>query len=119
MSTAILERSAHVDSAAVVWVTRREAIVATLVDGRETVSWIVRRWTEPRATYLHRIVHEIGDRERVLILGAEVTRLELERAYVSINHRPDRLVDVGDARQMSRREVVARLTNLLEQAADS
>jgi len=118
MSTATLERSAHVDSAAVVWVNRREAIVARLVDGREAVSWIVRRWTEPQASYLHRIVHEVGDRERVLMLGSEMALLELERAYVSMSHRPDRLVDVEPDRWTSRPAVLARLTSLLDEATD-
>jgi hypothetical protein len=118
MSTAIVEPSAHVDSAAVVWVSRREAIVARLVDGRETTSWIVRHWTEPQPAYLHRIVHEVGDRERVLILGSEMTRLELERAHVSTYHRPDRLVDVEPDRWTSRPAVLARLTSLLDKATD-
>jgi hypothetical protein len=44
--------------------------------------------------YLHRIIDEVGDAERVSIAGPGDLRLALEREYVAIRRRPDRLHDL-------------------------
>jgi hypothetical protein len=112
MSTATLERPSRIASAAVVWLNARDAVVARSLGARERVIAIERGAAEPKASYLARIVHEIGDRDRVLILGPGIARLELERFYTSINQRPDRLVDVESSGQMWADELLGRLRQL-------
>ena len=62
--------------------------------------------------YLARVVRLIGDRERVVILGPSSIRLALEREYVSIYRRPERLVDVEPAGAISPEDLVDRLRGL-------
>jgi hypothetical protein len=64
------------------------------------------------APYLARVVAEIGDRDRVAILGSAALRLELEREYVTINRRPDRLLDVAHAPEVDELALIDRLTAL-------
>jgi hypothetical protein len=79
---------------AVVYVDSEHAIVVkTTIDGAVAVTDIKRRRPED-LSYLVRIVDEIGERRRVAIAGPDHLRLEVEREYVSLNHRPDLLVDV-------------------------
>jgi hypothetical protein len=76
---------------AVVWVDERHAIVARADSGGiETAE--IRRAGLTETRYLARVVHEIGDRKHVMIVGPQSTRLALEREYVAISHRPDRLI---------------------------
>jgi hypothetical protein len=77
---------------AVVWIDERRASVATTAgsDGVTTVD--IDRGIEPETQYLARVVHELLDRDRVTIVGSAPVRLALEREFVSISHRPDRLV---------------------------
>jgi hypothetical protein len=70
------------------------------------------RGVEPELSYLAIVVHAIGDRERVLIMGPSSTRLALEREYVAIYRRPDRLVDVEPGDAVDRVELVRRLCEL-------
>lgn len=94
---------------AVVWVNGRQAVVATgSRRGRPTVVEVTRE-IEPEGSFLGRVVREIGDRERVVILGPGSARLALEREYVSMYQRPDRLVDVEPAGPVTERELVERL----------
>ena len=44
--------------------------------------------------FFARIVHLLGDHERLIVVGPPTRRLAFEREYVDISHRPDRLVDV-------------------------
>jgi hypothetical protein len=69
----------------------------------------IERGTEPEQQYLAHVVHEIGDRERVMIVGPTSVRLALEREYVAISHRPDRLVSVPRSAGASGAELVDRL----------
>jgi hypothetical protein len=64
------------------------------------------------APYLARVVAEIGDRDRIVILGPDAMRVELEREYVTVNRRPDRLLDVEDAPETDELALVDRLTVL-------
>ena len=97
---------------AVAWINGREAFVACMgSDGRVSTCAISRGWFTESA-YLAQVVRVIGDRQRVVILGPSTARLALEREYVAIFRRPDRLVDVERAGALSREEVIDRLRTL-------
>jgi hypothetical protein len=99
-------------SSAVVWLNHREARVAKQgTSGRPVVAEIT-RGLEAEGAYLVHVIHEIGDRERVIILGPGSARLALEREYVSLYRRPERLVDVESAEPVTADELSARLRTL-------
>jgi hypothetical protein len=117
MSTAMLDAASRFASGAVVWLNLREAVIARTAADRdraigESVLSIERGPIEPQASYLSRVVHELGDRERVVILGPGIARLELERSYSSIYQRPDRLVDVEPSGPVLPQDLLARLNGL-------
>ncbi len=95
---------------AVTWIDSTRAVVARSA-GAGGVSVKVLRHDAPAGVvpFLARVVDEIGDRDRVLIMGPDAMRVELEREYVSIFHRPDRLLDVEVAGPTVRAELVRRL----------
>lgn len=97
---------------AAVWIDDRRAMVARTGDGGEIWNATIDRAEEIELAYLARVVHAIGDRRRVAILGPGPLRLALEREYVAIVHRPDRLVDVEHAEAMSETDLVERLRGL-------
>lgn len=111
--TAVLTRDTvaprTVAPSAAVWIDGRVAIVARVGDDGVVSTTEIERGTEPEAPYLALVVHAIGDRERVLILGPSSVRLALEREYVAIYHRPERLVDVEPAETMDAEALVLRL----------
>jgi len=96
---------------AVAWVDDRHAIVARALAGEDVaVSEVVVRMSgQHDPTYLARVVDEIGAQDRLVILGPSSTRLALEREYVTIYQRPERLVDVEAAGPMDRAAVADRL----------
>jgi hypothetical protein len=96
---------------AVVWVDDRHAFVARS-DGGGIATTEIRRVGQPEARYLARVVHEIGDREHVMIVGAYPVKLALEREYVSISHRPDRIIPAPPAAQSSGAEILDRIERL-------
>jgi len=97
---------------AVVWINGRQAFVALMGhDGRISTCEISRGWST-LASYVAQVVRVIGDRERVVILGPTSARLALERDYVAMYRRPDRLVDVEPAGALSPEDVVDRLRTL-------
>ncbi len=99
-------------SSAVVWLNGREARIARTGEGGEPVVAEVRRDVDGADPFLLRVVRAIGDQERVVILGPGSARLALEREYVSLYRRPDRLVDVEPAGAVSSDDLVERLTTL-------
>lgn len=102
-------------ASAVVWVDETEAIVAVANHtGHIDVTGILCPVSGPdaRTWYIRRIVARIGRRDRVLILGPDRARLDVEREYVFQFGRPDRLIDVEPADAMERHEVVKRLHEL-------
>ena len=102
----------RVRPSAVIWIDERTASIATMAgDGRAATNRI-ERGLEPEPSYLARVVRAIGDRERVVVLGPNDMRLALEREYVAIHHRPDRLVDVEPARGITELELLRRLREL-------
>lgn len=97
---------------AVVWINGRGAIVARM-DSDATVSTRnIERTLEAESLFLDLVVRAIGDRERVLILGPSSVRLELEREYVAIFQRPDRLIDVEPAGPVDEAELIDRVREL-------
>ena len=101
----------RVDSA-VAWTDGREAVVATMALDGEVVTSEIHRGLSPESPYLASVVRALGDRDRVVILGPASARLALEREYVAIHHRPDRLVDVEPVTAVHTEDLVARLRAL-------
>ena len=102
---------AEVRPDAVVWVDERHAIVARAdIEGIATTE--IRRVGQAEARYLARVVHELGEREHVMIVGAPPIRLGLEREYVSITHRPDRLLAPPPAARGGEGAILERMERL-------
>jgi hypothetical protein len=96
----------------VVWINGREAVVAaTGPDGMIELS-AVERGIRSEPVYLSKVVRRIGDRERVMILGPGSARLALEREYVALYRRPDRLVDVEPSGTIDEEDLVERVRAL-------
>jgi hypothetical protein len=93
---------------AIVWINERQALV-----GRSTGEGIamvnITRGIDQETQYLAHVVHEIGDGERVMVVGSGPMRLALEREYVSISHRPDRLMSVPAIARVDGAEIADRL----------
>jgi hypothetical protein len=87
---------------------RRAIIAAKDRAGRISTSEIVRVWRSESA-FLAQVVGRLADCARVVILGPSSARLALEREYVAISHRPDRLVDLESGVPTSAEELVDRL----------
>lgn len=80
--------------AAVIWLDMAHAFVARSRAGRPAVTEVHRAFDlEP--AYLLRVLHEAADCERLVVMGTDAARVALEREYVSIHRRPDRLIDAG------------------------
>lgn len=109
--TVIPSTIAH-PSGAVTWIDSSRAIIArTGTSGGISVK-VVRpdpELADKVIPFLARVVDEIGDRDRVLIMGPDAMRVELEREYVTIFRRPDRLVDVETTGPTEQSELVKRL----------
>jgi hypothetical protein len=73
---------------------------------------VVSRGSEPESLFLAAVTRAIGDRQRILILGPSSTRLDLEREYVSLFQRPDRLIDVEPAGPVTVAGLLERLGTL-------
>jgi hypothetical protein len=99
-------------SSAAIWVNGRSALIALMDSDGQISTCEIDRGIEPELSYLAIVVHAIGDRERILILGPSTTRLALEREYVALYRRPDRLVDVEPGDVFDRGELVQRLYEL-------
>jgi hypothetical protein len=102
-------------SAATVWIDLRHALVGrTTADGSVELIELARpaRLDEPMEQWIAVVAGAIGDRQRVLILGAGPLRLALEREYVAIFHRPERIVDVEPSSGIDRAELIRRVQEL-------
>ena len=97
---------------AIAWINEGQAVVATMADDGQVFTCEINRGQSPEPSYLALVAHALGDRERIVILGPSSARLALEREYVAIYHRPDRLVDVEPAGIVSTENLVARLRAL-------
>ncbi|HEX3265025.1 MAG TPA: hypothetical protein VHR16_05100 [Candidatus Limnocylindrales bacterium] len=96
---------------AVVWVDERHAIVAQrdVAGGISTVE--IRRANQNEERYIGHVVHEIGGHEHVMIVGTQPLRLAVERRFVAVGHRPDRLMALPAARSVGER-IVAGMDGL-------
>jgi hypothetical protein len=99
---------------AVTWIQRERAVVARTQAG-ETIDLV--EFDLPlagieRTEALARVAHAIGDRDHVVVMGVEPERTQLEREYVAIYQRPDRLVDVEATAPLSDTEIVERLRGM-------
>ncbi len=100
---------------AVAWIDDRHAYVATNAPGGDLLFTEIRPRSEIAdgdETYLARVVDAIGDRERIAILGPDEERLALEREYVQIFRRPERLIDVEPSSLADRIDIAERLRAL-------
>lgn len=98
------------ETAAITWIGSDHAVVARRWATDEIdVAEIDREMADDGELFLARIAHEIGDPDHVLVMGTGPLRLELEREYVGVSHRPDRIMDAEPAREPTREELVARL----------
>ncbi len=84
---------------AAVWIDHDQAVIVEHgLDDQDTVEHVDRFPAESEPTFEARAIHEIIDRDRVVVSGPDHARLGFERAYVAMTHRPDRLVDGDDRR---------------------
>jgi hypothetical protein len=106
MDTQLARPAEH--AAAIVWLDRRHALVARAHEGHSVITE-VERDADPQAQYLLRVVHEAAGCDRVVIMGPDAARIDFEREYVTLYHRPDRLIDVGLSFQPGHRELIEQL----------
>ena len=109
MNATISTRTQRPD--AVVWIDEQHAIVAQLDPAGEISTVEVRRAQQVEARYVGRVVHELGAHEHIMVLGPEPIRLALERRFVAVGHRPDRLMAPPRAESAGKR-VMAGLSEL-------
>ena len=107
-------RDAVAASSAVAWINRRQASVAAMGGDGGISTCEISRGSLSEGAYLAQVVRLIGDRQRVVILGPSSVRLALEREYVAVFQRPDRLVDVEPAGPVTSEELVDRLRTLAD-----
>ena len=77
---------------AVVWIDERHAIIARREPEGQISTVEVRRLARPENRFVAQVVHELAGRGPVMVIGSEPIRLALERRYVAVSHRPDRLL---------------------------
>ena len=77
---------------AVVWIDERHAIIARREPAGQISTVEVRRLARPENRFVAQVVHEIAGRGPVMVVGSPPLRLALERRYVAVSHRPDRLI---------------------------
>jgi hypothetical protein len=89
---------------AAVWIDDGQAlIVARGPDSEETIELIDRMPGESTVTFEARTVDEVLDEDRIFVRGPAAARLEFERSYTAVTHRPDRIVDVGSVATLRHR----------------
>ena len=77
-----------------VWIEHDRAVITQGGrDEAQTVEVLVRGPSEDESVFDTRAIDEVIDRQRVVVSGPPDRRLEFERAYVTLTHRPDRLTD--------------------------
>ncbi len=72
-----------------------EAVIArTRPDGRDEIVRIRRRTRAAGAPrFFVRVIHELGERAPIVVLGQLDERTAFERELVAISHRPDRILE--------------------------
>jgi len=101
---------------AITWIDRRSAIVARRTPrGAIDIEEFALPPDEPgQSLAVASVAHAIVESDRVVVLGPQPARTRLEREFVAISHRPDRLVDVEREGPVSR----ADLVDLLREQAE-
>ncbi len=88
-----------------VWIDHDQAVIHKGgVEGQDAIEHLERSPAESGPAFDLRTIHEIIDRDRVAVSGPVVARIGFERAYVSMTHRPDRLVAAEPIKPRSRRD---------------
>jgi len=83
---------------AAVWIDQGQALIVTRgPDREESMELLDRMPGESVVTFEARTVDEVLDEDRIVVRGPANARLEFERTYTAVTHRPDRIVDVGSA----------------------
>jgi len=99
MTESMRTRHAAVPEAAVVWVDRAHAVTIHVEgDGRVSIVSLALPGAsagDEENLALHSVIEAIGDAPRVILLGDPETRTALEREYVAIWRRPERLVEMN------------------------
>lgn len=97
---------------AVVWIDEDRALVAKTWPDGGIATVEIWRDAEPEIQFLARVVHSLGEREHVVIIGPADIRLALEREYVAISHSPDRLMAAPEGARQAGAEIVGLLQRL-------
>jgi hypothetical protein len=98
---------------AVVLLAATEAVVArTRPDGRDEIARVPRRGGRDGPSFFLRVLHELGDRAPVVILGAGPDRTAFEREFVMVSHRPDRLLEDASVHDAHPAALLERLRGL-------
>lgn len=97
---------------AIVWIDAERAIVSSAAADGTIEAEQVERGACSETEYLAHVVHEIGDRTRVSVVGPSSIRLALEREFVSISHLPERLVGIPLPARPTDQEILARMRRL-------
>jgi len=80
---------------ALVWIDHEHAvIVSDETERKGTVECLARDLNETETHFEARTVDQVVDEEKVVVSGPASARTSFERVYVSVTHRPDRLVDI-------------------------
>jgi hypothetical protein len=101
--------SSKLEPSAVAWITSRRALVARIDHEGHVSTCRIERGRDPEPSYLAIVARAIGEQDRVAILGPSAARLALEREYVAIYHRPERLIDVERPVRPEEADLVDRL----------
>ena len=98
------QRANPTERDAAVWIDHDQSVILTQgTDEQVVIERLERSPAESVPAFDLRTIREIIDRDRVAVSGPAVARIGFERAYVSMTHRPDRLVAVEPTRPTSRR----------------
>lgn len=104
-------------TSAVTWIDAAHALVARSgPGGAVTVHEVVPAPAAdlPSAPYLAEVVDELAGCEHVMVLGPDPLRLALEREYVAIEGRPERLVDGPPSPPLDQDALIASLRGFAE-----
>lgn len=97
---------------AVVWIDERHAIIARCEPEGQIATVEVRRLARPENRFVAQVVHEIAGQGRVMVIGSHPLRLALERRFVAVSHRPDRLVAAPPRARTAGNQIVQALDRL-------
>jgi hypothetical protein len=83
-------------------------LVARAHEGHSVITEVDRDM-DPEIPYLLRVLHEAEGCDRVAVMGTDPSRIALEREYVALYRRPDRLIDLGPSHSAARSELLDQL----------